>query len=81
MHKDASKGAALQRLAEKRGYRPEEVLAMGNYYNDITMLTFAGKGIAMDNSPVEVKAAADEITLSNNDSGVHHALVKHVVNL
>ncbi|MCM3783094.1 Cof-type HAD-IIB family hydrolase [Neobacillus mesonae] len=81
MHKDASKGAALQRLAEQRGFKPEEVLAMGNYYNDITMLTYAGKGIAMDNSPVEVKAAADDVTLSNNESGVHHALEKHVITI
>jgi len=54
-------------------------LAIGNYYNDITMLTYAGKGIAMDNSPEEVKAAADEVTLSNNDQGVAHAIQKHVL--
>lgn len=77
MQKQASKGNALQQLASKRGLKPEEVLAIGNYYNDITMLTFAGMGIAMDNSPVEVKAAADALTASNNDDGVHEALVKY----
>lgn len=79
MHKDASKGEALRRLAASKGIARENVLAMGNYYNDITMLTFAGKGIAMDNSPIDVKAAADEVTLSNNEDGVHHALEKFVV--
>ncbi|WP_223069638.1 Cof-type HAD-IIB family hydrolase [Paenibacillus caui] len=80
MHKDASKGAALKKLAEKRGIAPENVLAIGNYYNDISMLTFAGLGIAMDNSPLEVKAAANEITLSNNEEGVKAALEKYCLN-
>ena len=77
MDMQASKGSALKELAASRGIKPEEVLAIGNYYNDITMLTFAGKGIAMDNSPVEVKAAADAVTASNNEDGVHQALVKY----
>lgn len=77
MHPDASKGNALEHLAKRRGIQPEEVLAIGNYYNDITMLTFAGLGIAMDNSPLEVKAAANEVTASNNEDGVHKALLKY----
>ncbi|WP_438349786.1 Cof-type HAD-IIB family hydrolase [Paenibacillus sp. FA6] len=77
MNKEASKGNALKQLAMKRGIKQEEILSIGNYYNDITMLEYAGKGIAMDNSPVKVKAAADEITLSNNDDGVHAALLKY----
>lgn len=77
MHPEASKGNALKELAAKRGIKQEEILAIGNYYNDITMLTFAGMGIAMDNSPVEVKAAANEVTVSNNEDGVHEALVKY----
>ncbi|MNI78998.1 putative phosphatase [compost metagenome] len=52
-------------------------MAIGNYYNDLTMLTFAGLGIAMDNSPLEVKAAADDITASNNEEGVRLALRKY----
>lgn len=77
MHSEASKGSALQQLAARRGYEPDEVLAIGNYFNDITMLTYAGMGIAMDNSPVEVKAAANAVTTSNNEDGVHEALVKY----
>ncbi|MDO7905988.1 Cof-type HAD-IIB family hydrolase [Paenibacillus sp. JX-17] len=79
MHKEASKGAALKQLAERRGFKQEEVLAIGNYYNDLSMITFAGKGIAMSNSPEEVKAAADEVTGSNNEDGVHQAILKHVL--
>lgn len=77
MHQGASKGAALQKLAEKRGIPAENVMAIGNYYNDLTMLTFAGLGIAMDNSPAEVKAAADAVTASNNEEGVKLALEKY----
>lgn len=77
MHKEASKGAALQKLAAKRGIPAENVMAIGNYYNDLTMLTFAGLGIAMENSPLEVKAAANDVTLSNNEEGVKAALEKY----
>lgn len=77
MHPEASKGNALMNLASLLGIVQEEVLAIGNYYNDISMLTYAGLGIAMDNSPLEVKAAADAVTGSNNDHGVRDALVKY----
>lgn len=79
MHKDASKGSALQKLAEKRGIPAENVMAIGNYYNDLTMLTFAGLGVAMDNSPDEVKAAANAVTASNNEEGVKLALQKYCI--
>ncbi|MNZ74811.1 Sugar phosphatase YidA [compost metagenome] len=79
MHKKSSKGSALQKLAETRGIPAEQVMAIGNYYNDLTMLTFAGLGVAMDNSPIEVKAAADDVTASNNEEGVKLALQKHCI--
>jgi Cof subfamily protein (haloacid dehalogenase superfamily) len=69
-HPDATKGKALEKLAGLRGIPREQVLAIGNYYNDIGMLSFAGLGVAMDNSPPEVKAEAEEVTLSNNEDGV-----------
>lgn len=77
MHPEASKGNALKHLAEQLGIPQEEVLSIGNYFNDISMLTYAGLGIAMENSPVEVKAAADVITGTNNEHGVRDALVKY----
>ncbi|MNO37606.1 Sugar phosphatase YidA [compost metagenome] len=77
MHKESSKGAALKKLAEARGIPAEQVMAIGNYFNDLTMLTFAGLGIAMENSPVEVKAAADDVTATNNEEGVKLALQKY----
>lgn len=69
-HPEATKGKALEKLAEMRGVPREKVLAIGNYYNDLGMISFAGLGVAMGNSPAEVKAAADKVTLSNNEDGV-----------
>ncbi|MEK8126309.1 Cof-type HAD-IIB family hydrolase [Paenibacillus filicis] len=75
----SSKGNALKQLASSWGIKPDEIIAIGNYYNDLDMIRFAGLGIAMDNSPDDVKEAADETTLSNNEDGVHEALLKHVL--
>ncbi|MCZ8518003.1 MULTISPECIES: Cof-type HAD-IIB family hydrolase [Paenibacillus] len=74
-----SKGSALRYLAELWEIPSSEVLAIGNYYNDIDMIRFAGLGIAMENSPEAVKAAADTVTLSNNEEGVHEAIQRHVL--
>jgi Cof subfamily protein (haloacid dehalogenase superfamily) len=78
-HLDASKGKALEKLAKLRGIPREEILAMGNYHNDTEMITFAGWGVAMDNSPDEVKAAADEITVSNNEDGVAIVIAQRIL--
>ncbi|WP_337101544.1 Cof-type HAD-IIB family hydrolase [Paenibacillus sp. YIM B09110] len=77
-HADANKGKALRQLALSRGIDRERILAIGNYYNDISMLEFAGLGIAMDNSPDLVKKAAGAVTLSNHEDGVAAALRKYV---
>lgn len=76
---DVTKGKALGKLAEIWGIDRSEVLAMGNYFNDIEMLRYAGIGIAVANSPEEVKEAADEVTVSNNEDAVHAALTKYVL--
>jgi Cof subfamily protein (haloacid dehalogenase superfamily) len=76
MHAEASKGHALRRLAEDAGIKQEEVMAIGNYYNDSEMITYAGLGIAMDNSPELVKLQANETTSSNNEDGVYQAIMK-----
>ncbi|TVY04146.1 Cof-type HAD-IIB family hydrolase [Cohnella terricola] len=78
-HLQANKGQALERLAAMKGIDREHILAMGNYYNDTGMLAFAGWGIAMDNSPAEVKAIANEVTASNNEDGVAQAIERLVL--
>ncbi|MCB9677823.1 MAG: HAD family phosphatase [Alphaproteobacteria bacterium] len=54
------KGTALAALAAERGLRPEEVVAVGDWWNDVPMLTVAGRSYAMADSVDEVIAAADE---------------------
>ncbi|AFH61027.1 Cof-type HAD-IIB family hydrolase [Paenibacillus caseinilyticus] len=79
MAEGVSKGSALRQLAELWDIPASEILAIGNYYNDIDMITFAGLGIAVANSPDAVKAAADVVGLSNNEEGVHHAVQRYVL--
>lgn len=52
------------------GFAPEEVIAFGDYPNDVPMLTWAGHGVAMGNAHAEVLAIADEVTATNDDDGV-----------
>ena len=67
---NAGKDKALLALAEHLGIRREETVAFGDGTNDLAMLRAAGLGVAMANADPKVKAAADEITGSNNDAGV-----------
>ena len=69
-HVDANKGKAMLALAQVLGIDREETLAFGDGSNDSSMLRAAGWGVAMANSNPDVKAAADEVTTSNNDAGV-----------
>lgn len=65
-----SKAFALERLAAEHGIAAEEVVAFGDMPNDVPMLTWAGRGIAMGNAHPDAVAAADEQTLTNDDDGV-----------
>lgn len=73
----ATKGQALDFLARKEGILAEEIVAMGDSYNDLDMLQFAGLGVAVANAPEEVKNAADLITAPNTDDGVALFLEQH----
>ncbi len=77
MAANVSKGHALKVLSQKLGIPREQILAIGNYYNDLEMLEFAGVGVAMDNSPEQVKLGADYVTASNNEDGVFAALSRY----
>ena len=54
-------------------------MAFGDAENDIPMLRAAGVGVAMGNADPAVKAAADMVTLSNNEDGIAAALEKLLV--
>ena len=76
-HGEASKTAAIRLLAEKLHIAREEILAIGDNYNDIDMLEYAGLGIAMGNAPPEVKARANATTATNDADGVASAIEKY----
>lgn len=66
----ADKGAAVGRLADQLEIDPSEVLAFGDNQNDLTLLAWAGRGVAMGNALPMVKAVANEVTLTNEEYGV-----------
>lgn len=70
------KARSLAVLLEKLGMTREEMVAMGDGYNDLSMIEFAGMGVAMANAQEPVKQAADYITLSNDEDGVAAAIEK-----
>lgn len=73
-NKNVNKWRAIEHLIRELSILPEEVIAIGDNINDISMLQNAGKGIAMGNSVPLVKEQADFITKDNNSSGVSKAL-------
>ena len=73
---DVDKGRGLRALCDALGITPAQAVAFGDSENDIPMLRAAGMGIAMGNADEEVKAAADRVTLSNNDNGIAAALAE-----
>lgn len=75
----ATKGAAIAWLAERYGIEQKNVMAFGNYNNDISMLKYAGIGVAVENAPGQVIEHADHVCLSNEDDGVAHYLEEYVL--
>ena len=71
---DGAKGCALQRLTERLGFTPEEVMAIGDNNNDLDMLRYAGTAVAMANATPEARAAAHFVTTANTADGIAHAL-------
>ena len=65
-----SKGEALRALAEKLGFSQKEVCAIGDNGNDVSMLEYAGLGVAMKNGIPEVREKADLIIGTNDEEGV-----------
>ena len=75
----ATKGQALKRLADYLNIPMEAVMAFGDGGNDLSMIQAAGTGVAMANGLETVKAAADYITLDNDQDGVAYAIEKLIL--
>ena len=65
-----NKGSALARACAARGIDATEVIAFGDMPNDLAMLGWAGRSVAVANAHPEVRAAADTLAPSNDDDGV-----------
>jgi Cof subfamily protein (haloacid dehalogenase superfamily) len=74
LNAECSKGHALERWASHRGYRREEVMAVGDNHNDVEMLEFAGHPVIMGNACEELRARGWRVTRGNHECGVAAAL-------
>lgn len=74
LDRDCSKGHALARWAGYRGIAREQVMAIGDNYNDVEMLAFAGLPFIMENASQELKARGWATTYSNDNCGVAAAV-------
>ena len=75
-----NKGAALRYLAEDvLGLQPANVMAIGDNFNDLEMISYAGIGVAMGNAPAQVKAAAKWVAPSVEQDGVAAAIEEFVL--
>ena len=68
--KGIDKAKALDTVLSPLGYDSQDVIAFGDGHNDMTMLDYAGIGVAMGNAVPEVKAMANHTTASNDEDGI-----------
>lgn len=77
--KGIDKARSLSVLLEKLGMTKDEMIAVGDGFNDLSMIQYAGLGVAMANAQKVVKENADFITLSNEEDGVAHVVEKFIL--
>ena len=68
--KDASKGTALEKLANYLSIPIQNTIAIGNDNNDLSMIKVAGIGVAVSNATIDLKNNADKIIDSNDEDGI-----------
>ncbi len=76
--KGIDKAQSLSVLLEETGMKREEMITIGDGFNDLSMIQYAGLGIAMANAQPVVRENADFITYSNDEDGVAHAVEKFI---
>mgnify|MGYP005856599503 FL=1 len=77
--KNASKAKAMEMLGEYYGIVRSEMIAVGDGFNDLSMIEYAGLGVAMGNACNEIKERADYVTLTNDKNGLAHVIYKFVL--
>lgn len=76
MPQNINKAYSLQKLLDRLGLTKDEMVCCGDGYNDISMIEYAGLGVAMANAQPAVLAAADYITASNDEDGIVQVIRK-----
>jgi len=76
LNSGCSKGHALERWAAHRGFRREQVMAIGDNHNDVEMLEFAGHPFIMGNACEELRGRGWTLTLANDQCGVAAAIAE-----
>ncbi|WP_122641603.1 Cof-type HAD-IIB family hydrolase [Luxibacter massiliensis] len=74
MPQNIDKAYSLQKLLSSIGMSSEQMICCGDGYNDISMIEYAGLGVAMENAQKIVRETADFITRSNDDDGILHVV-------
>ncbi|MTD38652.1 Cof-type HAD-IIB family hydrolase [Erwinia sp. CPCC 100877] len=70
------KANALEQTLKPLGIHQEQLISFGDGHNDLSIINYAGTGVAMGNAVPELKEAADKITTSNNEDGIAAALAE-----
>ena len=86
LHPDVSKGFGVEAAATEYGLKREEVMAVGDNFNDLEMLQYAGTSVLMGNSDISLRELLQEdvescyITATNDEDGVAVAIEKFILN-
>lgn len=79
MRKNVNKGSTLKELCDMLKINKDEVIAVGDSKNDLTMFSFAGTRLAVSNACDELKALSSDIICSNNESAISFAVNKYIL--
>lgn len=79
--KGIDKAKAIDTVLIPMGYKKEDMIAFGDGHNDASIVKYAGIGVAMGNAVDDLKAIANEVTLSNEEDGIAHTLSKYIKNI
>jgi Cof subfamily protein (haloacid dehalogenase superfamily) len=75
-NRQAQKGIALEAFVKANGMELAETMAMGDSFNDVSMLERVGRAVAMGNAAYEIKSLCDVITATNDEHGVAKAILE-----
>ncbi len=80
MPQNVDKAASLDRMLEAIGLAKDDAICCGDGFNDISMIKYAGVGVAMGNAQPAVKEAADYITATNDEDGLVQVIDNFILN-